>query len=135
MSHLTDNVDSVTIVEQDERVIELFTKYILPQFSHPEKVRIVNSDAFEYAEKTMPTEHFNYAFVDTWRDASDGLPMYERMKTLEHLSPETEFSYWIERFIISRQRALRFADLMEKLEKCDTGAPQSYNEIIERLTE
>ncbi len=129
------DVESITVVERSEDVIRLFREHILPKFTHKEKVRIVNADAFEYAERLMPHERYDYAFVDTWRDASDGLPMYERMKALEHLSPNTTFSYWIERFIISRKRAMRYAELIEKLEKRDTGTPKTYNEFIERLTE
>ena len=83
----------------------------------------------------MPKENFDYAFVDTWRDASDGLPMYERMKPLESLSPKTEFNYWIESFIISRKRALKFEELWEIYESGDENAPKSYSEFIERLTE
>ena len=129
-----ENVDSITVVEKSESVIRLFNKHILPRFAHKEKVRVVNADAFEYAEKVMPSERFDYAFVDTWRDASDGLPMYEKMKKLEHLSPTTEFDYWIENFIISRKRALRFEELWEKYESGAEDAPKSYSEFIERLT-
>lgn len=124
-----DNVESVTVVEKSEDVIALFEEYILPQFPHPEKVRIVNADAFEFAEQAMPGEGFNVAFVDTWRDASDGAPMYERMKALEHLSPNTEFIYWIENFLISRLRALRYAELLDRM---DGGEEISYGEF-ERL--
>ena len=120
-------------MEKSENVIRLFEKHILPRFPHREKVKIVNADAFEYAKKVMPTEKFNYAFVDTWRDASDGLPMYEKMKELEPLSPDTEFDYWIESFIISRRRALRFEELWELYEQNSDGAPKSYDEFIERL--
>lgn len=130
-----DNVASITVVEKSQNVIRLFEKHILPSFPHKEKVKIVNADAFEYAEKVMPTEKFDYAFVDTWRDASDGLPMYEKMKKLEHLSPATEFDYWIENFIISRKRALRFEALWELYEGGSENAPKSYKEFIERLTE
>lgn len=126
-------VESITVVEKSESVIELFKRYILPQFTNPEKVRIVNEDAFLYAEHTMPKENFDVAFVDTWRDASDGAPMYERMKRLEHLSPNTEFLYWIENFLISRIRALRFADLMEEVDRSSPDAPMDYNGIAERL--
>ena len=129
-----DEVESITVVEKSESVIRLFEKHILPRFAHKEKVRIVNSDAFEYAERIMPSEKYDYAFVDTWRDASDGLPMYERMKALEHLSPDTEFDYWIENFIISRKRALRFEELWEKYESGADDSPKSYGEFIERLT-
>ena len=74
--------------------------------------------------------HFDVAFVDTWRDASDGAPMYERMKRLEHLSPDTEFIYWIENFLISRLRAIRFAEIEDRLAD---GEDISYREIAESL--
>ena len=125
-----ENVESITVVERSEDVIALFKEYILPQFSHPEKVRIVNADAFEYAEHTMPAERYDVAFVDTWRDASDGAPMYERMKALEHLSHGTEFIYWIENFLISRLRALRFSDILDRL---DSGEDMPYDKIVAAL--
>ena len=129
------NVSSITVVEKSEKVIELFRRHILPKFSHPEKVRIICRDAFEYAEEELPSEHYDYAFVDTWRDASDGLPMYERMKKLEALSPDTEFSYWIENFILSRKRALRFNELMSAIEDGRDDAPSDYNDFIKKLAE
>ena len=127
------DVESVTVVERSEDVIKLFKKHVLPHFSHPEKVHIINEDAFLYAEKIMPTAGFDYAFADTWRDASDGLAMYEKMKALEHLSRGTKFDYWIENFLISRKRALRFAELYEKHRSDAQDAPKSYAEFIERL--
>jgi hypothetical protein len=126
-----ENVEYITVIEKSADVIALFKEHILPQFSHPEKVRIINADAFEYAEFDMPPEHYDVAFVDTWRDASDGAPMYERMKKLEHLSPDTEFIYWIENFLISRLRALRFAEIMDSI---DGGEDIDYDEIEKRLT-
>ena len=128
-----ETVSSVTVVEKSPKVIELFKKHILPNFTHGEKVRIVNCDAFEYAEKVMPTEGFDYAFVDTWRDASDGAPMYERMKALEHLSPNTEFDYWIENFLISYIRAGRFAKIWDSYSRADADAPKTYDEFTRRL--
>lgn len=126
-----DSVESITVVEKSEKVIELFKKYVLPCFSHPEKVHIVCADAFEYAEAEMPRERFDYAFVDTWRDASDGAPMYKKMKALEHLSPSTEFSYWIENFLRSRLRA----ELTEKYMRLyDEGKLEKrYSEIVSEL--
>jgi hypothetical protein len=125
------SVESITVIEKSEKVIELFKKYVLPCFSHPEKVRIVCADAFEYAEAEMPREKYDYAFVDTWRDASDGAPMYEKMKALEPLSPATEFSYWIENFLRSRLRA----ELIEKYMRLyDEGKlDKSYSDILSEL--
>lgn len=113
------DVESVTVVELSSDVIRLFEKYILPQMPNGHKIKIVNADAFEYAEKIMPNEHFDIAFVDTWRDASDGAPMYERMGALEKLSPDTKFLYWIENFLISRVRAVKFAEMMDRLDSGD----------------
>lgn len=125
-------VESVTVIEKSPDVIRLFEKYILPQFKSKEKVRVIRADAFEYAEHDMPAEHFDVAFVDTWRDASDGAPMYSRMKKLEKLNTGTRFLYWIENFLISRHRALKFAEMQEKL---DTGEDIEYAEIIRSLTD
>lgn len=127
-----DEVDSITVIEKSPDVIRLFEKYILPQFSHPEKVRVICADAFEYAEQKMPAERFDLAFVDTWRDASDGAPMYERMKKLEKTNTGTRFLYWIENFLISRHRALRFSDLKDRL---DSGENISYDDFHSALTD
>lgn len=128
-------VDSITVVERSPDVIRLFKTYILPQFPNADKVRIVEADAFEYAEKIMPAEGFDVAFVDTWRDASDGTPMYERMKPLERLSPSTKFLYWIENFLISRRRAVAMSNMLDKLDNDAPDAPKSYDELILTLEE
>ncbi len=128
-----NEVESITVVEKSEDVIKLFTEYVLPQFGHPEKVKIVQADAFEYAEKIMPKEKFNLAFVDTWRDASDGAPMYERMKRLEHFSRDTKFLYWIENFLVSRCRAIRYGEICDALDDGDIDAPKTCAEAIEML--
>ena len=125
-----ESVDSITVVEKSKDVIALFEEYILPQFTHPEKVRIVNADAFRYAECEMPKEKFDVAFVDTWRDASDGAPMYVKMKRLEHLSPDTEFIYWIENFLISRLRAVKFAEIEDRI---DEGEDITYADVLDSL--
>lgn len=133
MASEKEEVESITVIEKSPDVISLFKKYILPQFSHPEKVRIICDDAFLYAEKSMPGENYDFAFVDTWRDASDGAPMYERMMALEPLSPNTEFSYWIENFLISRLRAFKFEELYRKVTNGAEDAPKTYEEFKERL--
>lgn len=133
MASMKDEVESVTVVERSEDIIKLFSELILPKFEKKEKVKIVNLDAFEYAERVMPSENFDFAFVDTWRDASDGAPMYEKMKSLEHLSPKTEFAYWIENFLISRLRSLKFEELWDCYESKSESAPKSYAEFTERL--
>lgn len=89
-------VDSVTVVELSADVIKLFREILLPQFPCADKIRIINADAFAYAETEMPRENYDFVFADIWHDAGDGRALYERMKTYEPRCPSTEFTYWIE---------------------------------------
>ena len=40
---------SHNVVELDETVIDIFKRFILPQFPRADKVKVVHADAFEYA--------------------------------------------------------------------------------------
>ena len=131
--HLKPDVESITIIERSADVIELFKTHILPQFDHPEKVRIVQADAFEYAAKQMPAERFDYAFADTWRDVSDGLPMYLRMKKLERLNPVTEFSYWVEESLLSGYRWQMFDTVIDNAKTYDEVCQCLSNEGLRRF--
>ncbi|MBE6700552.1 MAG: hypothetical protein E7582_01495 [Ruminococcaceae bacterium] len=97
MTSIMDEVESVTVVEKDPVVIDIFKRYILPQFPNKEKVKVVCADAFEYAKEVAPKENFDYIYADTWHDPSDGVEMFEKFKALEHLCPNTRFEYWIEK--------------------------------------
>ncbi len=96
MAHLKENVTSVTVVEKDERVIELFTKYILPQFPQKEKIKVICNDAFRFAKEETAKTFYDFIFADTWHDPSDGVEMYEKFKECEKQSPNSEYMYWIE---------------------------------------
>lgn len=100
-------VASITIVERDPEIINLFTRHILPQFPNRGKIAIVCEDAFEYAA-IMPdaVPMFDAAFVDLWHDVSDGVGMYLRMKRLEQRIPGTHFKYWIEPSILAWLRGM-----------------------------
>ena len=91
MASLKENVKSITIIEKDKKVIELFERYILPQFKNKDKINIINEDAYIYAS-TKPK--FDYVFVDIWHDPSDGVSVYKKFKDLER--PDVKYSYWIE---------------------------------------
>ena len=88
-------VESVTVVDISDDVIALFQKHILPQFPHKEKVRIVKSDAFAFADREMEG-NFDFVFGDIWHDAGDGRELYLRMKEWETKYPDIRFSFWLE---------------------------------------
>lgn len=94
-------VNSITVVEMNPDIITLFSEFILPQFKSAHKIKIVQADAFEYAENYLPASNFNFVFTDLWHDVSDGLEMYLKMKKYERLNPNIIFKYWIENSILS----------------------------------
>lgn len=131
MASLKNEVECVTIVEKSREVISLFNGHILPHFSNPEKIKIVEADAFEYAKEKMSAERYDYAFVDLWHDTSDGTDLYIKMKKLEHLSPYTHFEYWIERSILVSIRKKIFEAILDSI---DNGKNTlTYEQIISRL--
>lgn len=94
------NVECITVVEINEDVINLFNKYVLPQFKNPQKIKIIKAEAFEYAQKHITPGKFGFLFTDLWHDVSDGIDMYIKMKKYEKQSPTTVFTYWIEKSIL-----------------------------------
>ena len=96
---LNPRVTSVTVVERNPAVIQVFRDSLLPRFPRPEKLRIIQADAFEYARDAAPGEHYDCIFTDLWHDAGDGLPLYRRMKALEHPGPR--YDYWIEKTLLA----------------------------------
>lgn len=99
MCSIKDNVKSVTIIEKDKNIIELFNKHILPQFKHKDKIIIIESDAIEYLKRK--SFDYDYAFVDLWRDIDDGLPLYVLTNKLALRHSKTTFDYWIEDSMIA----------------------------------
>ena len=94
MAALKDDVESVTIVELEPDVIELFKTAILPFFEHPEKINIVCEDAYVFM-KDLVDGDYDYCFADTWiggNDVSDYLLMRDACSHLK----KTQVSYWIE---------------------------------------
>ena len=96
MASEKESVSSVTVVEKSPEVIDLVTRFILPQFPQKEKIKIVCSDAFDYAEHVAPRERYDFVFSDIWRDAGDGRDLMLKMKEYEQLSPKSRYMYWIE---------------------------------------
>lgn len=98
-------VAKMTIVERDLNVIKLFKEHILPQFAHKDKIEVINADAFEFA---AGMKDYDFAYVDIWHDAADGVELYAKMKRIEPLAARTKFEYWIENSIVQNLRLEHF---------------------------
>lgn len=129
-------VSSVTVVERDENVISLFNEFILPQFENRDKIKVIRADALDFLENTDIFEGFDFMFADLWHDASDGLPLYSRIKSVLRKKKREEGSslicrYWIENSILSRLRWLIYSEAVIG-KSADRLSFSSY-EDIERL--
>lgn len=93
-----DNVKSVTIVEFNKDVIELFNKYIYPQFNKDKELKIIHGNAFDYFNDDF-LKKFDYAYVDFWESSEDGLKSY--MKLMEKNITYKNIDYWIEDSILT----------------------------------
>ena len=90
------DVKDVTVVELSPDVIRLFRTHILPQFPDPDRVHIIQSDAFSYLDRQMKPGMYDFVFADIWHDVGDGKELYLKMKTYEDRYKGTVFTYWLE---------------------------------------
>ena len=107
-----DSVSEIFIVERQKEVIELFKKYLLPQFSHKEKIKVIQEDALVYMDQLGESDgfaadeggRFDVCFADIWENQVDGAKAYRRIHPQEVRLPRTEFVYWIEQPILHQLR-------------------------------
>lgn len=92
---MRQEVTSVTIVEKQPEMIELFQTCILPYFQEQKKIRIIQADAYEYLS-TVETGEYDFCYADIWENQMDGAEAYVKLKVHENRLPFTEFAYWIE---------------------------------------
>jgi hypothetical protein len=131
MCSIKENVTSVTIVEKDEKIINLFKKHILPQFEHKDKIKIIHEDAITYCDK-----HFNhnYAFVDLWRDTNDGLELYLKTKKRSRIHLNTKFDYWIEKSMLQIIRRAMITMFYEYINDIEVNVENTYFDyVVNRL--
>ena len=94
LASLKENVESVTIVEKSDVVIDIFTKYILPQFKTKDKINIVKADMFEYVKDMDIEKEFDYVFVDIWQDCTEVYLYLKARKVLKNVK-NVIVDYWI----------------------------------------
>ncbi|WCK57202.1 hypothetical protein PP175_28860 (plasmid) [Aneurinibacillus sp. Ricciae_BoGa-3] len=92
-SLLKNEVKSVTIIEKNERIIEIFKKHILPQFNTDKPIDIIHGDLFDYYNEEF-LNRYDYVFVDIWKNETDGFPIYEQM--IKRNVQGSHIDYWIE---------------------------------------
>ena len=131
-----ENVESVTVVERDASVIDLFRTHLLPQFPNRQKIMFEHADAFAFLTPDR-MKAYDYVFADLWHDPSDGLPLYLRLRRMQKQLGGTNWDYWIEPSLLSSLRHMvydRITDHNSPL-RLD-GVPPSEllsNDFLKRL--
>ncbi len=103
MTSIKENVQSLTIIENDKKVIDIFKKNILNKFTNREKIQIKFGDAFEEV-KNLKDGTYDYVFCDIWHNVGDGISMYLKLKKYEKNLSNTKFIYWIETSLLAMLR-------------------------------
>ncbi len=103
MCSLKKEVKHITIIENNQNIIDLFKQKLLPLFDHEEKIEIIKTDAFKYL-KSIKNNMFTYAFVDLWHNPNDGIDAYLTFKSEESRLAGIHFDYWLEEGLLSLLR-------------------------------
>ena len=106
MLALKDNVKSITILENNQNVIDLFQHQIYPQIPNNEKISIIQNEALNFLYNNN-LSCYDFIHVDLWFDVIDMVYPYLKCLMLEEKYPNTMFTYWIENtFYIYLQKEL-----------------------------
>lgn len=126
MSALKATVKSITIVELDQNIIDIFNECILPQFDEitKSKVKIVRGDAKEKFVDVDFMKDFDSCFIDIWRGIQDGISLYSYFKENENLH-KIKPQYWIEKEFILRYQDSMFMYILSKVGANLEGAPKT----------
>ena len=91
MMALKDEVKSVTVIEKDVNIINLFKEHIAPLLKN-NKIKVVHDDAIRYVETN---KGFDYIFADLWHNPEDGIPMYLQLENIAKKNKQ-KINYWLE---------------------------------------
>ena len=94
MASLKADVESITIVEREQSVIDLFTSFILPQFKTKDKITVIKDDAIEYM-MNLEDGLYDYCFADIWIGVMD-FESYIETKEVCKRFRKMRMEYWIE---------------------------------------
>ena len=123
MASLKEEVESITIIELEQSVIDLFETFILPQFENKDKIIIVKGDAIEYLSNLLDGQ-YDYCFADIWIGVQDIEP-YLAVKEAGKRFHKTEIDYWIEESFAALLSNYVWLDIMKSFSAAiDIDTPQ-----------
>ena len=123
-------VKSVTVIEKDSNVINIFNNLLWPSFNNKEKIKIINDDALNYLKRKQ--RDFNYIFADIWHSPDDGLPLFLKIKKINR-----HIDCWLEVSMYALLRRCMFTLLYEQMNNYGENnylkAKIATDEVINKL--
>ena len=130
MASLKEEVKSVTIVESDINIINIFKENLLPLFPNRDKTKIVQADALDVINKPL---QYDFAFVDLWHSVEDGLDFFLKFKAQEKNNPNVAFTYWLNNSFYALLRRAFITLLSEQLEGMDESNYRNEETTFDKL--
>lgn len=135
MSYLKGNIKDITIIENDQNVIDIFNKYLKDKLDIKIPMKIVRDDAFRFI-KNNDLNRFDSIFVDIWHSPEDGLPLYIRFKSLLKAYKQ-DIYYWLGKSLIAMFRRCLLTLFEENLAGFNDvdyqKSENEYDDIINKL--
>ena len=124
MSHLSEKVKEITVVDSDQVVINFFEKYILPKCQNKNKIKIINNDAYDFLEE-VKDQDYDYIFSNIWTNAFTGVTKYLKLKSRLDSFKYTKCIYFMEESIVT--------ELGKSVTSAILSGPESpyYNQLKE----
>lgn len=126
------DVEEIYIVEKDERIIDIFSKFLKDKFPRKEAIHIIKDDALKYIDN-HDLSKYDFIYYDLWHNPNDGLPIYLKLKNKEKVPSY----YWLETSLLALLRRYLISLIDEQL---SGSTPSDYiddsnidNQIINTL--
>jgi len=123
-------VVSVTAVEKSEAVIRMFERFLLPQFPHRERIRLIHGDAMDCWNEAFLSQ-YDSIYADIWQSNEDGL--FRMNDLLERFHPRDELTdFWIEDSCMVSLRTIVFLHFEELLYETKREVNEDYRILLEK---
>lgn len=129
MASRKEEVESVTVVEIEQSVIDLFEKHILPQFETKDKIKIVKADAVDFI-KNITDGEYDYCFADIWIGVQH-VESYFAIKEAARKLKKTKMEYWIEESFASYLSNYVFIEILKAYTRSCNVSADNINDGIE----
>ena len=126
-AHRKEDVECVTVVEKQPEKLELFQRYVLPQFDHPEKIEVIGQDPVVFMEN-VPDGRYDHCFADICVNNTDLQPYFQVKKSCRKYN-KTKMSFWIEDSLVDTLKNMVFLEILAAAKESMGLSGSVYDEI------